>query len=393
LALERVRARTMAMQKSDELPEAANLLFQQVQSLGMPAWSAGYCTWDNDKKSSISLSMSSEGVLQPTLSMPLTEDPSLMHFREAWERGESFFVEEVGGDELKRHYTYLRTLPGVKETLDEIEAAGFPVPTFQIFHLAYFSKGFLLFITYEPVPEAHDLFKRFAKVFEQTYTRFLDLQKVEAQGREAQIELGLERVRARTMAMHRSEELAEAAAVLFNQFVELGNEPDRFSIGIINEETNTTDVWATDQSGSEINVKFRCDNYANSTMTRMTNGWKAKESSTVIDLHGEELKSWLNYVRHVLNMPVSDEQVYGRRIHHLSFFSHGWLNFTTHEPLSADVKSLLDRFASVFNLTFRRFLDLQKAETQARDAQIETALKKFVPVRWQCIKVMNYRKW
>src|SRR5690242_19617799 len=104
----------MAMQKSDELPEAANLLFQQVQSLGMPAWSAGYCTWDDDKKSSISLSMSSEGILQPTLSMPLTEDPSLMHFREAWEKGESFFVEEVGGEELKRHYTYLRTLPGVK---------------------------------------------------------------------------------------------------------------------------------------------------------------------------------------------------------------------------------------------------------------------------------------
>jgi phosphoglycolate phosphatase-like HAD superfamily hydrolase len=57
--------------------------------------------------------------------MPLTEDPSLMHFREAWERGESFFVEEVGGEELKRHYTYLRTLPGVKETLDDIEKAGF----------------------------------------------------------------------------------------------------------------------------------------------------------------------------------------------------------------------------------------------------------------------------
>ena len=46
--------------------------------------------------------------------------------------------------------------------------------------------------------------KRFAKVFEQTYTRFLDLQKAEAQAREAQIELALERVRARSMAMHQS---------------------------------------------------------------------------------------------------------------------------------------------------------------------------------------------
>ncbi|MBK8291095.1 MAG: hypothetical protein IPK96_09220 [Flammeovirgaceae bacterium] len=34
-----------------------------------------------------------------------------------------------------------------------------------------------MFITLEHVPEAHEIFKRFAKVFEQTYTRFLDLQK------------------------------------------------------------------------------------------------------------------------------------------------------------------------------------------------------------------------
>ena len=53
------------------------------------------------------------------------------------------------------------------------------------------------------------ILKRFAKVFEQTYTRFLDLQKAEAQAREAQIELGLERVRARAMAMQKSDELKE----------------------------------------------------------------------------------------------------------------------------------------------------------------------------------------
>ena len=36
-ALESVRARTMAMQKSEELEDAAQLLFKQVQSLGIPA--------------------------------------------------------------------------------------------------------------------------------------------------------------------------------------------------------------------------------------------------------------------------------------------------------------------------------------------------------------------
>jgi hypothetical protein len=85
------------------------------------------------------------------------------------------------------------------------------------------SKVSLMFITYEPVPEAHDIFKRLGKVFEQTYTRFLDLQKAEAQAREAKIETALEKVRSRTMAMQKSAELGDVATVLFkemNQLVE-----------------------------------------------------------------------------------------------------------------------------------------------------------------------------
>ena len=80
----------------------------------------------------------------------------------------------------------------------------------------------MLFITLEPCPEFHDVFKRFAAVFEQTYTRFLDLQKAEAQAREAQIEAALERVRSRTMAMQKSDEMTDVAGLLFEQVSALG---------------------------------------------------------------------------------------------------------------------------------------------------------------------------
>src|SRR5664280_232154 len=137
LALERVRARTMAMQKSDELPEAANLLFQQVQSLGMPAWAAGYCIWDNEDKTSATAWMGTEGRIQPPFRAPLTEEPTFIHMREAWERGESFFVEEISGEAIKTHYEYMRTLPVIGENLDAIIESGFPLPSFQINHIAY----------------------------------------------------------------------------------------------------------------------------------------------------------------------------------------------------------------------------------------------------------------
>ena len=40
-----------------------------------------------------------------------------------------------------------------------------------------------------------DILKRFSKVFDQAYIRFIDLEKAEAQAREAQIEAALERVK------------------------------------------------------------------------------------------------------------------------------------------------------------------------------------------------------
>ena len=52
--------------------------------------------------------------------------------------------------------------------------------------------------TYEPLKEEEtSLFKRFLKVFELSYTRYLDIEQAIAQAREAQIEAALEKVRSR----------------------------------------------------------------------------------------------------------------------------------------------------------------------------------------------------
>ena len=118
---------------------------------------------------------------------------------------------------------YLKTIPAFKAYFDYAVSVGFDLPETQIHHVANFSQGNLLFITLEPCPEFHDVFKRFAAVFEQTYTRFLDLQKAEAQAREAQIQLALERVRAKTMAMQKSHsEFVDVINVIGEQFISLG---------------------------------------------------------------------------------------------------------------------------------------------------------------------------
>ena len=87
--------------------------------------------------------------------------------------------------------------------------------------------------------------KRFSKVFNQAYTRFLDLQKAEAQAREAQIEAALERVRSRTMAMHKSSELIETAELLFDQLKQLGAELQGVAFAICDKNSVMVEKWTS----------------------------------------------------------------------------------------------------------------------------------------------------
>jgi hypothetical protein len=71
-----------------------------------------------------------------------------------------------------------------------------------------------LFIT-TTSDEDKQIMKDSTAVFSLTFRRYQDLQKAEAQAREAQIEAALERVRARTMAMFKSDELGRDSCCSF----------------------------------------------------------------------------------------------------------------------------------------------------------------------------------
>jgi len=140
--------------------------------------------------------MSSEDQLQDPFPLFYTKEESFIEMGEFLKSDADFFVQELKGKAIEQHYDYMKSLPELKETFKHLVDSGLTLPTYQINHLCKFKQGYLLFITYEPSPEAHDIFKRFTSVFEQTYTRFMDLQKAEDQSKEAQISLALERVRA-----------------------------------------------------------------------------------------------------------------------------------------------------------------------------------------------------
>ncbi|MCF1751643.1 ATP-binding protein [Mariniradius sediminis] len=368
-ALERVRSRTMAMQRSEELPEVAGLLFQQVKALGVPQFHCGFNIFEIDDKECTWYPGSADGDILPPCKIPLTEHPIFMNFIESRKRGDELCIYEKEGEYQAGHYRYMLSLPVLGEILQNMLDAGIPFPTFQIDHLANFSHGNLLFITSEHFPEMHDTFKRFAKVFEQTYTRFLDLQKAEAQAREAQIEAALEKVRSRTMAMQSSEELADAAYVLFEQLKSLGVTHERINIGIVNEDYQTIDFWITEQGGDKLNTKFSGRISEPTTLSKAYAAWKHGEKSLMIDLQGEKLKSWLSYLSDEIKIPFNKSFLHDRRVQTAGFFSKGMLILTSPEPLQQEALYLLEKFAGVFDLTYTRFSDLKLAEAQALQAE------------------------
>ena len=373
----------MAMQHSNELKDAAALLFQQAKTLGVPAYSCGYNIWEKNENTFTSWMSAQDGsLINGVPNIPLTEDANFIRYTKSKEKDEQFFVLELRGERMQEHYEYLKTIPAFKGYFDYAISVGFNLPETQIHHLANFSHGNLLFITLEPCPEFHEVFKRFAKVFEQTYTRFLDLQKAEAQAKEAEIALALERVRARTMAMQNSDELREAVLVINEQLQQLNFDSKACNIIIIDKETGDSQYWVSGFTKDVYPVSYKVPHLDHPYYEELLQPWKRGEQYVVYEYIAEGKKSFdkifftetgfKNVPEEAKNVMMNLPSV----VLSTAFFSNGAIQVIGLESISDEKSIILQRFAKVFDQTYTRFLDLKKAEEQAKEAQIEAALER-----------------
>ncbi|HZW66159.1 MAG TPA: hypothetical protein VFF23_10750, partial [Hanamia sp.] len=237
LALERVRARTMAMHNSAELSEAATVLFEQLSHLGAMLWICGFCICNKDSEIVEKWVSPPDAKPMDPVYIPYTIEPFEKHAYETWKNGGEIYSDHEEGIALQKGHEELLRHPSMLEVSNYLIEKGISLPTSINRYAASYKYGYLVIVTTKPFEET-PIFTRFAKVFEQCYTRFLDLQKAEAQARESQIQLALERVRARTMAMQKSEELNDVAALLFQQVKDLG----------IKTWTTGFNVWSDDNN-------------------------------------------------------------------------------------------------------------------------------------------------
>lgn len=379
-ALERVRSRTMGMQKSDELKETIQLVYHQMVQLGLFVEHAGFIIDWSDTEYTIWLA--DKHVLPFKATIPYFDCAHWRSFNEARKNGTTFFANLHSFEEKNKFYNDLfELLPGVpQETKDYYQAcAGLAISTVLLDSVGLYIENF------SGVPytdEENGILMRFAKVFQQTYARFLDLKKAEAQAREAQIEAGLERVRGRAMGMQSSEEVNALIGTIFSELTKLDLVLTRSIIWVFEPTTNAARWWMANVEEPSNPLSFLVKYHEHPAYLTFVKGWQHRNQKFVYDLKGQDKINWDNILFNETELKRLPDAVKNgmrtpeRVILSASFNNFGGINVASLEPLSEEHFDILLRFAKVFDLTYTRFLDLKKAEVQARKATIEAALEK-----------------
>ena len=318
--------------------------------------------------------------------MPLKGDVHFDARYEAWKNKQTVFHQTVAGKERKKHLEYAITTFNSKEA-EEMVLTQFPDPT--VFYCFNFSHGYLHLVCGSYLSkEEESLLARFTRVFEQTYARFLDLEKAEAQTREAQINLAVERVRAKALAMHKSEEIMEVVAKLKEEVMAL-DIPDVIAATIfLNEGDDKVRMWdlstlEKDNNGYQIpfDITFKLKKRDPNLYVKRV--WENPENYFIEVQESKDFKRIIAWLRENNQDEIADEvEEYTettnlKRLHHaVKKLNNGKLVIDLLNPPSDEMETILTKMGGAFDLAYKRFEDLQKAEAQTREAQIEAALEK-----------------
>jgi signal transduction histidine kinase len=373
-ALERVRSRSLAMHKSDELLEVVAIIFEQLKKLGLQLWNCAIIRFQSKQsyEGEIWMSRPDGKMMQQSFIIPMDKVPVYKKLYDAWRDKKEFHVEFLQDMEIVKHHNRIASLNIFP--IDKIkQAAGRELPRQMFFHSINFSDGILGVITTEAVGD-ETLLLRFGNTFKQAYTRYLDLQKAETQAKEAQIEAALERVRSRTMAMHQSRELNEAAELLYQELSKLGIEKLTCGFTLLDDKTGLGTCYMANPEGSFTWEPFRLNHTGSPVFNLMYESWKKQEPYHLYELAGQVNIDHNKYLAETAdNFPIPSEQLLAI-LPPVTFsnsfnFRYGYLLVVSLSPLVNEQCQLIGRFARVFEQTYTRFLDLQKAEAQALQAE------------------------
>ena len=384
----------MAMHHSDELLEVVEVLYNQLDSLSITTenFDLEICLieeetglanlWGRYQLADREFAGNIPGLVLPFTAHRIWNDEYNTWRQTAFEdRKELLILNEIRGEDWQNVLNILLTLPGWEDIAKHFKDT--PIECWYT-HNAYFAYGCFTLQGMEVMDEeSQAILQRFARAFEQVYTRFLDLKKAEEQAREAQIEAALERVRARAMAMQHSDELREVVAGVFEAFQHLDFGTASCCIGIFDEETRASEWWVASPSAIVQSRSYHIpylEDWPQNWYQKVYNSWREGVPSFTCSFKGEAKRAFdhkmMSETEFSLIEDSSVEDIVPLESLILSYatLTHGVLEVGTIEPISEGQLRILQRLGSVIDLTYTRFDDLQQAEARAREASRQASL-------------------
>ena len=192
---------------------------------------------------------------------------------------------------------------------------------------------------------------------------------------EATIEAALEKVRGKAMAMRNSNDLAVTASMVFTELRKLGISPIRCGVGLLNRESRKAQLYSATSSndGDSLSLVGSVELSGHPVLEKIYDSW-LKNEDYYPELSGEQLASYYKFLLKGLPVPLPDMQDVQKEYGTFLYFSVGGLFTWSKKPYNEAEIKILKRFATIIDLTFRRYIELQKSEANAREAVKQAAL-------------------
>ena len=391
LAVEKVRARASGMQTSEEIVDVADVLRGQLIELGLKDVIACtvYTQTPDGKHRVVEMARVEEGSselsfdwvfdpadLHPDVSVHdiLAADSLVVLYQDA--AAMKLLMQESAKFDATYAEDYEKALD--ESSISETWIATCPSESIRL----------CLDFTTEPPEEVFTILPRMTGAFDHAYRRYQDLERAEAQTREAQIETALERVRSRALAMRSSAELTDVSLELRHQMGLLGQKDlEVCGIHLYEVDPDMFESWGAmrppDSEGDILTGRTRLPKKGVKVMEECIAKYNSEETDYVVINEGEKARGFMEMMKRyapevyrMLSSVMSGQSDPPTAYWSFSDFDGGSLLMVTYQPADEDSRDLLRRCANVFDLAYRRFLDLKESEASTREAQIEAALER-----------------
>jgi signal transduction histidine kinase len=221
--------------------------------------------------------------------------------------------------------------------------------------------------------ESINILNRFNAIINLTFRRYLDIQKAEAQAKEAIKQASLDRIRGEIASMRTSEDLNHITPIIWRELKNLEVPFFRCGVYIVDEKTETVQVYLTTPDGKSLgvlNLSFDSNKITSNTVDH----WRKK---IVYKTHWdrEEFIEWttsmmkLGQIQSAETYQGSAEPPESLDLHFVPF-AQGMLYVGDVQPLTDEKLQLVKTLAEAFSIAYARYEDFKNLEAAKNKIEI-----------------------